>query len=261
MKHLLSRLPWDEVLQYQLRKLRLVFIPLVNPIGMYHHTRSNGHGVDLMRNAPINAVNASFGVGGHQFSPQLPWFRGNQDQSEMGMEVELKSLFLLLEKELKTSSCTIAIDLHSGFGVVDQLWFPYAKSTEVFEGIHQVYALSKLMDDVLPNHIYRFEPQSKHYTTHGDLWDYLLLKHQRRSPFLPLTLEMGSWNWVKKNPSQLFSFLGPFNPIKPHRQRRTMRRHLPLLDFLMHAMSSPDVWSKVEERSMRAHGIKQWYKK
>ena len=258
MKHLLSRLPWDEVLQFQMQKFRMVFVPLVNPVGMAQRTRSNANGVDLMRNAPIEAVDASFGVGGHQFSPRLPWFRGNPSQTEEGMEIELKALYELFNKELGRSSCMLGMDLHSGFGMVDQLWLPYAKSTSVFENIHQFFALSELLDEVLPNHIYRFEPQSKHYTTHGDLWDYLLLKHQNKTPFLPFTLEMGSWSWVKKNPSQLFSFLGPFNPIAPHRQKRTMRRHLPLLDFLMHMMSSPAVWTNASV-DLREAGVKKWY--
>ena len=50
--------------------------------------------------------------------------------------------------------------------------------------------------------------------------------------FLPWTLEMGSWAWVRKNPLQVFQALGFFNPIKPHRYARTMRRHARLVEFL-----------------------------
>ena len=35
---------------------------------------------------------------------------------------------------------------------------------------------------------------------------------------------------------------GRFNPVKPHRHRRTLRRHLPLLDFLLHAVISHRAW-------------------
>ena len=53
---------------------------------------------------------------------------------------------------------------------------------------------------------------------------------------------MGSWTWVRKNPLQGLSALGRFNPMKPHRLRRTLRRHLPLLDFLFHAAASHAAW-------------------
>ena len=59
---------------------------------------------------------------------------------------------------------------------------------------------------------------------------------------MPLTLEMGSWTWVRKNPLQGLTSLGRFNPIKPHRLRRTLRRHLPLLEFLFHAAASYRAW-------------------
>lgn len=61
--------------------------------------------------------------------------------------------------------------------------------------------------------------------------------------FLPLTLEMGSWLWVRKNPRQLFSPVGPFNPILPHRLRRVLRRHLPLIDFLQRAVHNAEAWT------------------
>ena len=56
------------------------------------------------------------------------------------------------------------------------------------------------------------------------------LSRRRTAFFLPLTLEMGSWLWVKKNPRQLFSRHGIFNPLIEHRQQRVLRRHLALLD-------------------------------
>lgn len=45
-------LTWDRSLANTLREVRLVFVPLVNPVGMWLRRRSNGRGVDLMRNAP-----------------------------------------------------------------------------------------------------------------------------------------------------------------------------------------------------------------
>jgi len=89
------------------------------------------------------------------------------------------------------------------------------------------------------------EAQSQKYITSGDLWDFLVLEDQAQrqdAVFLPLTLEMGSWLWVRKNPRQAFSSLGIFNPIVPHRLQRTLRRHLPLLDFLVRAATSHSKW-------------------
>jgi hypothetical protein len=258
MNHLEARMPWDELLQEAFKKIRISFLPLMNPVGMFRFRRANGNGVDLMRNSPIQSASASFGVGGQAFSPALPWYRGNPTLTHEGMETEAKALIDWVLEETFRSSCVLALDLHSGFGSQDQLWFPYAKSKEPFERIHQVHALWQLLDRVMPNHVYRFEPQAKHYTTHGDLWDYLVEKIAPERNFLPLTLEMGSWNWVRKNPLQLFSLLGPFNPVKPHRMKRAMRRHLPLLDFLIHSTASHAVWTGADRESHRNAAFEKW---
>jgi hypothetical protein len=55
---------------------------------------------------------------------------------------------------------------------------------------------------------------------------------------------MGSWVWLKKNPWQIFGALGAFNPIKPHRHRRVMRRHARLMEFLLHLTSSAEHWQQ-----------------
>ena len=83
------------------------------------------------------------------------------------------------------------MDCHSGFGFRDRIWFPYAHRRAPIE------------------------PQSQQYFAHGDLWDHLYMQScaQAQGIFLPLTLEMGSWLWVKKNPRQLFSRHGIFNPL------------------------------------------------
>jgi hypothetical protein len=242
LQYLNSRLDWDPSLNFQLERIRIFFVPLVNPIGMARFTRCNGNGVDLMRNAPINADRATFLVGGHHLSKHLPWYRGNPEQTFEGMEEEAKALLHYCETQIKSSRDSIILDLHSGFGIQDQLWYPYAKTTKIFPEIDRIQTLKDTLDRILPHHVYQFEPQSKNYTTHGDLWDYLYdslkLKNPSFQGFLPLTLEMGSWNWVKKNPIQLLSYLGPYNPIKPHRQKRTLRRHLLLFDFLIRALTS-----------------------
>ena len=79
--------------------------------------------------------------------------------------------------------------------------------------------------------------------------------------FLPFTLEMGSWLWVKKNPRQLLSLFGLFNPILPHRLTRVLRRHLTLFDFLLHATASHQQWlpSQSTRKSYQAQGLERWY--
>ena len=80
-------------------------------------------------------------------------------------------------------------------------------------------------------------------------------------PFLPLTLEMGSWLWVKKNPRQLFSRRGIFNPLIAHRQQRVLRRHLPLLDFAVRAAGAWQLWMP-QGPDIEAHrlaAMARWY--
>jgi hypothetical protein len=127
--------------------------------------------------------------------------------------------------------------------------------------------LNQLLDHTLPHHPYRMEPQARTYTVHGDLWDYLYDQHAEQGKggtFLPLTLEMGSWLWVKKNPRQVFNVLGAFNPIKPHRRRRILRRHLLLFDFLRRAVAAPASWAELDAGRRRAHeadAFARWYGK
>jgi len=40
----------------------------------------------------------------------------------------------------------------------------------------------------------------------------------------------------------MFSALGVFNPVLPHRLQRTLRRHHALLDFLLRMAASHDNW-------------------
>ncbi|MGH8460559.1 MAG: M14 family zinc carboxypeptidase [Stenotrophobium sp.] len=66
---LVERLQWDDSLAQMLEQVRLVFMPLVNPGGMRNRTRCNPAGVDLMRNAPVDADGrVPFLLGGQRFS-------------------------------------------------------------------------------------------------------------------------------------------------------------------------------------------------
>ncbi|MFI4940083.1 MAG: M14 family zinc carboxypeptidase, partial [Burkholderiales bacterium] len=212
LRSLLARLRWDPVLHRQLDVVRLVFMPLVNPGGMWHGMRANPRGVDLMRNAPLEAVSkVPFMLGGQRVSSRLPWFRGLIGAP---MEIESQAVCRVVEEELLSRKFSLALDCHSGFGIRDRIWFPYAHTPVPIQHLPDISALENLFSQTHPNHNYLFEPQSCQYLTHGDLWDFLYLHaedHGKRV-FLPLTLEMGSWLWVKKNPRQVFSRQGLFNP-------------------------------------------------
>jgi len=243
LTHLVARLRWDELLHEALTRARIIIVPLLNPIGMALGQRANGWGVDLMRNAPDASDVGTPLIGGHRLSRRLPWYMGRAD--DLGMEREAATLVRLVESELFLCPLAIALDLHSGFGLVDRIWYPYAKTREPPPDFARIEALSRLLDATLPNHVYQVEQTARVYTIRGDLWDYLYDRRRDAGDglLLPLTLEMGSWAWVRKNPLQGLSMFGRFNPVKPHRHRRTLRRHLPLLDFLLHAVISHRAWS------------------
>lgn len=73
LAHLVERLAWDATLHELLQQLRLLFLPLVNPGGMARGMRANPGGVDLMRNAPLDAGEpVPFLLGGHRISRRGP---------------------------------------------------------------------------------------------------------------------------------------------------------------------------------------------
>ncbi len=170
-----------------------------------------------------------------------------------------------MRREVFPAKVALSIDVHSGYGKVDRLWFPYAKTKTPFASVPQAMALKHLLDKAYGNHIYRVEPQCREYLAHGDLWDYLYDDYRQRQPqgdYIPFTLEMGSWLWVKKNWRQLFSLPGIFNPRLPHRERRILRRHTPLLDLLLRAVQSPEPWTQLnhaKRQRLLRHGHDLWY--
>lgn len=239
---LVQRLRWDEVLHHQLSQLRMVFMPLVNPGGLWLGTRANPRGVDLMRNAPVEATEpVPWLLGGHRLSAALPWYRGPDNAP---MEEESHALCWLVQEELFGRPFSLALDCHSGFGLQDRIWFPYAHTCQPLPHLAELHALHRVFQQTHAHHNYVFEPQNLQYLTHGDLWDHLYLRAcaQEGRTLLPLTLEMGSWLWIKKNPRQIFSRQGIFNPLAEHRQQRVLRRHMAWLDFITHAASSHASW-------------------
>ncbi|MGK5023364.1 M14 family zinc carboxypeptidase [Janthinobacterium sp. RB2R34] len=261
LQSILARLQWDSTLHQQLESMRLVFMPLVNPGGMWQGTRCNPQGVDLMRNAPLSASEpVPFLLGGQRYSNKLPWYRGHDGAP---MQVESQAVCELVERELLSRQFSIALDCHSGFGLRDRIWFPHAHTATPIAHLADIGALEELYSRTYPNHNYVFEPQSRQYRTHGDLWDYLYLQGTSDSErvFLPLTLEMGSWLWVKKNPRQLFNRAGIFNPTAAHRLQRVLRRHLVWFDFLMRAANSHGRWMPegLARKAHRRRALAQWY--
>jgi hypothetical protein len=258
---LLGRLRWDRLLQRQMASIRLVFMPLVNPGGMWRGTRCNLRGVDLMRNAPVESAHrVPFLYGGQRISARLPWYRGRADA---GMEIESRAVCSVVEEELLGRDFSLALDCHSGFGLRDRIWFPYAHTAEPIRHLAEVDALHGLFDQTYPHHNYLFEPQCRQYLAHGDLWDHLYMQalQSEQRVFLPLTLEMGSWLWVKKSPRQLFSRLGIFNPLPVHRLQRVLRSHLLWMDFLVRAVSSHRSWmpARAERARHRQAALERWY--
>lgn len=255
---------WDTAITALLEKSRLVFFPLVNPGGMYLMSRANPNGVDLMRNAPVHAekIPAFALFGGHRISPKLPWYRG---PAGAPMEPEANAVCELVRNELFPAKISLAVDVHSGFGARDRVWFPYARTKKPFPHIAEIFALKEMLDRTYPNHVYVVEPQSKQYMAHGDLWDYLYdenKKNEKGNTFIPLTLEMGSWVWAKKDLRQIFSVLGAFNPMKPHRLQRTLRRHLLFLDFLHRAVISSNEWiglPKEKKDPLKRRALELWH--
>lgn len=263
LRTVLESLAWDETLQRNLERSRLLFVPVVNPGGIALRRRSNPNGIDLMRNAPTpDSGEATPLVGGHRLSPRLPWYRGPVPG---GMEVETRALIDVVARHAYRCPTVVAIDVHSGFGFRDRLWFPYARSRVPIEHLAEVGRLAELLDATHPEHFYRIEPQAQAYTISGDLWDYLYDGYRAEQPegvFVPLTLEMGSWQWVKKNPRQLASRVGPFNPQLPHREQRIRRRHFTLFDFLWRCVASPRAWARrsPEQRAQaRSRAFERWY--
>lgn len=244
--NLCQRLEWNEHLQDLLSKVRIISIPLINPAGMFLGTRSNANGVDLMRNSPTRANGKKLPLlSGQSISNKLPWYAGDEKE----MEFESHLLLDFLSEKIKNSPFTITMDLHSGFGIKDRLWFPYAKTFEPFPHYDTATKMRALIDDNIKHHIYQIEPTADSYLIEGDLWDYAFDMHHNENKtsdkvFIPWTLEMGSWMWVKKNPLQVFNVDGLFNPYLNHRFKRVMRRHWRLLDLMLHLCANHKGWNK-----------------
>lgn len=244
LKTLISRVRWEKDWAEFFKHCRLVSIPIINPLGMALVRRGNGNNVDIMRNSPLDAVGKLIPlVSGHRYGPHIPWFRGNPGE----LETETQVVNDFCQKHFFQSKKVITLDLHSGFGLKDRLWYPWSTSTMPFPREESVLKIKGMLEEAYPFHVYTVEHQSLNYSNHGDLWDWIYQAYEKKNPdghFLPLTLEMGSWLWVKKNPMQVLSWDGLFNPIKKHRYARTMRRHHQLLELLLKASRYHEHWAR-----------------
>lgn len=263
LETLIELLEWDELTHQALEKSRIVFLPILNPVGMYLLRRSNGNGVDLNRNAPLEADSHSYPLlGGQTITPLLPWYRGDP----FNMEAEARAYCDFISREVFPSKAAIVLDCHSGYGTMDRLWFPHAHTFRPFPHLAEAFALKNLLDNTYPNHVYIMEPGAQGYTMSGDLLDYLYLEHRKLNDpskvFLPITLEMGSWLWLKKNPVQIFSGMGIFNPMHLHRHKRILRRHITLIEFLHKAVINHRHWAFLrssEREELQKGAIDYWY--
>lgn len=262
LQTVIQRHRWDALWRGQFEQdIAIAILPMVNPTGMIKNTRCNGNGVDLNRHAPIDAEDpVPFLLGGQRISKHIPWYRGRKG---VDAEIEFQILEKTVDRLTQTGKPVIALDIHSGFGFRDQLWIPYAYRKQPINDVAIYMALKILWERNYPHHNYAFEPQSSAYLSHGDVWDYFHRKVQAEGNLLlPLTLEMGSWNWVKKRPVQLLSFSGLFHPTVPHRHARVLRQHLGLLDFLLAATRNFEAWRPRDDQwyAMEQVALSMWYK-
>lgn len=145
--HLLARAEWDRGLLGLLERVRLVLMPIVNPGGLMQRSRCNPDGIDLMRNAPIDAEGrAHWLVGGQRAWPSLPWFRGTH-----GLAAEAAAACQVVEREFAGRPLAIAVDCHSGYGMRDRIWFPHACTRSPTRVLPELHALTELFERCHPH--------------------------------------------------------------------------------------------------------------
>jgi hypothetical protein len=170
-----------------------------------------------------------------------------------------------VQRQGKASRFMIALDVHSGFVGSDRIWFPYARTRTLFPDIAEMLALKKLLDATYPKHRYIVEPQATQYTAHGDVWDYLydtFKVNNTSGMFLPLTLELGTASWLKRN-WRVPSKLAFFHPLEPTLTRRVLRRHIQLFEFLQRVVYSWERWARLEpgQRTALAGEAREMWRK
>lgn len=213
-------------------QIGLVVLPIVNPGGIAMKRRSNPAGVDLMRNSGIDADRPLPFFGGHKLSNKLPYYRGK------GLEPESRALYRYVFEyffQVKNAIMPV-IDIHSGFGSIDNVWWPYAFSKKECRDTLLYERMADFLKIKCGHSLFSYGPQSESYTTSGDLWDRFYdhydevhsAKKKWRSKFLPLTLEVGTWSELRQNPTRVFKKRAIFNPPVEIKQE-TITRYRPFL--------------------------------
>lgn len=238
-----NKIAWNMALTKNLENLRIVSIPIVNPGGMFLNQRSNPNGVDLMRNGPVDADQKLYFPSGQTFSSKLPWYRGNPQQ----MEQENRVLFDFVKTHMFGAPFSLALDIHSGFGWRDSLWYPYGKTMKPCADVALAQKLARYFKVSHPFHKYKIEQQSQSYMIHGDMWDFMYDSFKEsgvKGKFLPWTLEIGTWSWLLSRPHRIFDVSGLFHTDDTAKYRRLMRKHWALLDFFKDMAIHHEAWVK-----------------
>lgn len=218
-----------------------------------------------MRNAPVDAESGGVFLGsGHRISNKLPWYRG-----EPGV-LEYENIILkdFVVKNMMPSPFAMSVDIHSGFGWHDRLWYPYGKSHQPFDQTRITSVFARYLKLSHPYHRYIVEKQSDSYLINGDMWDYIYdvhkelygsslnlctedqrsNTHESKNIFIPWTLEVGSWSWLLRKPHRIFSTSGLFHTEKTtNKYAFTMRKHWGLLDFFQRMTIHYRTWVREQE--------------
>jgi len=259
LHNLVMRLQWDSGLHRQLETVRLVFMPIVNSgrHGARHARQSERCRPDAQRAGAGHRTRAVFG-GGQRISAGLPWYRGVKDKP---MELENQAVCEVVTAELLSRDFSLSVDCILVWQPRPPLVPLCAQACDdcpsgrdaAFKNILSSRTATTLCDRAAKPAVSGPRRPVDHL--------YLQACEQPQRVFLPLTLEMGSWLWVKKNPRQLFSRHGMFNPLIEHRQQRVLRQHLLLLDFLVARGLWPPLWLPTPENRAQHHAqaLQDWY--
>lgn len=254
----------DNSFAKRFKQFQLIFYPLANPTGMFTQRKTNENGVDLTRNAPIDAGRLALPLfSGQRISSRLPWYRGSKRSS---MEVETSTLCQFISEESESSELTLVLDVRSSLGSSDNILFPYSCNSNVIPDAHHILALKKILDCYIPSNQFQFEPAHKRSIIHGDLWDFLYSRHHSQSNkglFIPLRLEIGNIPWLRRSPKQALQLVGIASPVEQAALKAIQQPYTHLFDFLLQAVSSEQHrWAKLskgENYHLKRKARQKWY--
>jgi len=230
IEHLVREIKWDEDIKNLTEKVNICGIPIVNPVGRIEGYRSNGNGIDLMRNAPVRSEHAIPLLGGQKLSRHLPWYMGE------GLEKENEIVVKFLHDYVFPSNFKMTIDIHSSFLRNSRIWIPYASGKKLPSKEAAVFRqLRKTLNGIYKYNPYKYEKQEHIYTTHGDFWDYKFDRHNEvyDGTYLPVTLEISSRDWTIKNFLKHWSMESLFSPFDRKESNAEYIKHIMVFDFLI----------------------------